>query len=123
MCISIIQFQPFQENLNVYLGLEQFISLNGNNIATLDVRGENECRRLHCTLRDLSSLLQAMGRLADHFIGDKYERNVADAKMLMERWGISDLLWWFHSNLFIVRVTNILYSFVKCFCVLNMLIS
>jgi len=85
MCISIIQFQPFQENLNVYLGLEQFISLNGNNIATLDVRGENECRRLHCTLRDLSSLLQAMGRLADHFIGDKYERNVADAKMLMER--------------------------------------
>ncbi|KAK2152122.1 hypothetical protein LSH36_339g04009 [Paralvinella palmiformis] len=78
-------FQPFQENLNVYLGLEQFISLNGNNIATLDVRGENECRRLHCTLRDLSSLLQAMGRLADHFIGDKYERNVADAKMLMER--------------------------------------
>ena len=81
-----VQFQPFQEYLNVYLGLEQFISSNGNNMRTLNVRVENECRRLHCSLRDLSSLLQAVGRLAEHFIGEKYAASVADAKMLMERY-------------------------------------
>ncbi|GIX90391.1 exportin-6 [Caerostris extrusa] len=62
-------FSIFEENLRIYFDLEQFLkpSLN-NSPLELNVCGENECRRLHCSLRDLSSMLQALGRLVVYMI-------------------------------------------------------
>jgi len=57
----------------------------------LHVTAEHDCRRLHCSLRDLSSLLQALGRLADHFIGDeKFAASFDDAFVLVERYVVTD---------------------------------
>jgi hypothetical protein len=85
------------------MGLEQFVNtdsetgvINGqhSNAASpqkgrrqLRITAENDCRRLHCTLRDLSSLLQALGRLADHFTGEeKFSVTVNDGYMLVDRY-------------------------------------
>ena len=46
---------------------------------------ENECRKLHCSLRDLSSLLQTLGRLADHFLGENFEKMIEDGKTLVQK--------------------------------------
>ncbi|XP_064478682.1 exportin-6-like isoform X2 [Ornithodoros turicata] len=51
----------FEKELAVYLELEKFV--DGS---TLRVVAENDCRRLHCSLRDLSSLLQAVGSLGEN---------------------------------------------------------
>ncbi|ETE70193.1 Exportin-6 [Ophiophagus hannah] len=60
----VAKFPVLQENLDVYLGLQQFIVTSGTG-HRLNITAENDCRRLHCSLRDLSSLLQAVGRLAE----------------------------------------------------------
>lgn len=52
----------------------------------LNITAENDCRRLHCSLRDLSSLLQAVGRLAEYFIGDVFAARFNDALTVVERW-------------------------------------
>ena len=52
----------------------------------LNITAENDCRRLHCSLRDLSSLLQAVGRLAEYFIGDVFAVRFSDALTVVERW-------------------------------------
>jgi len=52
----------------------------------LHITAEHDCRRLHCALRDLSSLLQALGRLSHHFIADnKFTASFDDAYVLVER--------------------------------------
>lgn len=51
----------------------------------LNITAENDCRRLHCSLRDLSSLLQAVGRLAEYFIGDVFASRFSDALTVVER--------------------------------------
>ncbi|XP_032184462.1 exportin-6 isoform X2 [Mustela erminea] len=51
----------------------------------LNITAENDCRRLHCSLRDLSSLLQAVGRLAEYFIGDVFAARFSDALTVVER--------------------------------------
>lgn len=73
-----------QEDLEIYLGLQQFIVHSGAG-GRLNITAENDCRRLHCSLRDLSSLLQAVGRLAEHFIGDVFNERVSDALSIVER--------------------------------------
>ncbi|CAI9592094.1 unnamed protein product [Staurois parvus] len=77
-------FAALQENLDVYLGLQQCIVTTGQD-QRLNVTAENDCRRLHCSLRDLSSLLQAVGRLAEYFIGDVFEARFNDALTVVER--------------------------------------
>uniref|UniRef100_A0A8D0CX60 Exportin 6 n=1 Tax=Sander lucioperca TaxID=283035 RepID=A0A8D0CX60_SANLU len=77
-------FPVLQDNLDVYLGLQQFIVTNGTN-RRLNISAENDCRRLHCSLRDLSSLLQAVGRLAEHFIGEVFAARFNDALVVVER--------------------------------------
>lgn len=52
----------------------------------LNITAENDCRRLHCSLRDLSSLLQAAGRLAEYFTGDVFAARFSDALTVVERW-------------------------------------
>ncbi|KAE8579138.1 hypothetical protein XENTR_v10023922 [Xenopus tropicalis] len=77
-------FSALQENLDVYLGLQRCLVTNGND-QRLNVTAENDCRRLHCSLRDLSSLLQAVGRLAEYFIGDVFGARFNDALTVVER--------------------------------------
>ena len=82
---TYLQFQPFQENLDIYSSLEQHLSTSAQGTVKLAVAAENDSRRLHCTLRDLSSLLQAVGRLADHFIAEKFQPNFSDAHTLIQK--------------------------------------
>ncbi|XP_071106408.1 exportin-6-like [Haliotis cracherodii] len=77
-------WEPFKDYMNVYMGLETCV-INGMQGRRLNITGENECRRLHCTLRDLSSLLQALGRLADHFIGEKFAERYTIAQVLVDK--------------------------------------
>ena len=54
--------------------------------AHLNISGENECRRLHCTLRDLSTMERALGRLAEHFIGEvNFANRFSDGEAIVER--------------------------------------
>ncbi|KAI3359285.1 hypothetical protein L3Q82_002800 [Scortum barcoo] len=78
------KFPVLQENLDVYMGLQQFIVTTGTS-RRLNISAENDCRRLHCSLRDLSSLLQAVGRLAEHFIGEIFAARFSDALAVVER--------------------------------------
>ena len=88
----MLQYQPLQEYLDMYLGLQQFVVPDPTPVSTgagdspspyppqrLSIVAENDGRKLHCTLRDLSSLLQALGRLANHFIADRFMDSFADA--------------------------------------------
>uniref|UniRef100_A0A4W2GJS4 Exportin-6 n=1 Tax=Bos indicus x Bos taurus TaxID=30522 RepID=A0A4W2GJS4_BOBOX len=77
-------FPVLQDNLEVYLGLQQFIVTSGSG-PRLNITAENDCRRLHCSLRDLSSLLQAVGRLAEYFTGDVFAARFSDALTVVER--------------------------------------
>uniref|UniRef100_A0AAQ4RS16 Importin N-terminal domain-containing protein n=1 Tax=Gasterosteus aculeatus aculeatus TaxID=481459 RepID=A0AAQ4RS16_GASAC len=76
-------FPVLQDNLDVYLGLRQFIVTTTSR--RLNISAENDCRRLHCSLRDLSSVLQAVGRLAEHFIGEVFAARFNDALAVVER--------------------------------------
>ncbi|XP_052055598.1 exportin-6 isoform X3 [Apodemus sylvaticus] len=77
-------FPVLQDNLDVYLGLQQFVVTSGSG-HRLNITAENDCRRLHCSLRDLSSLLQAVGRLAEYFTGDVFAARFNDALTVVER--------------------------------------
>lgn len=69
------------------IGLLASLLMNHNVISghRLNITAENDCRRLHCSLRDLSSLLQAVGRLAEYFIGDVFAARFNDALTVVER--------------------------------------
>lgn len=67
-----ILYLPFEESLDAYLGLEQYIVPDDVHGRRLNVTAENECPRLHCLLRDLSTLLQAFGTLSSRFTGDAF---------------------------------------------------
>lgn len=67
----MFQHDPWKEASTVYLHLEQAVEhCEGIDSSTrLTVTDAHECLRLHCFLRDLSSLTQTVGRLYPHFIG------------------------------------------------------
>lgn len=55
----------------------------------LNVKGEDECRSIHCTLRDLTTMQRIFGRLAGHFIGEthfqaRFDDGLAVVKRLCE---------------------------------------
>ncbi|KAB0396516.1 hypothetical protein E2I00_008528, partial [Balaenoptera physalus] len=77
-------FPVLQDNLEVYLGLQQLIVTSGSG-HRLNITAENDCQRLRCSLRDLSSLLQAVGHLAEYFIGDVFAVRFSDALTVLER--------------------------------------
>uniref|UniRef100_A0A673NGG2 Exportin-6-like n=1 Tax=Sinocyclocheilus rhinocerous TaxID=307959 RepID=A0A673NGG2_9TELE len=77
-------FPVLQEDLDIYLGLQQFIVRSGAS-RRLNITAEADCRKLHCTLRDLSSLLQAVGRLAEFFTGDVFTTRFNDALAIVQR--------------------------------------
>ena len=56
---------------------EEFVGLRDAIVSTsqgchLNVKSETECRRIHCTSRDLATLQRIFGRLAGHFIGEMH---------------------------------------------------
>jgi hypothetical protein len=65
------QHNPWKEASAVYLHLERAVECceGIDNSRRLTVTDAHECLRLHCFLRDLSSLTQAVGRMYPHFIG------------------------------------------------------
>lgn len=103
-------YEPFREHLDIYLGLDQFVRNNAQG-RHLTITAENECRKLHCSLRDLASLLQALGRLAEHFIGEKFLERFTDGTMLLERL-VNTVVYGSKSQLFNVTSTiqNVLHT-------------
>uniref|UniRef100_A0A672QHL7 Exportin-6-like n=1 Tax=Sinocyclocheilus grahami TaxID=75366 RepID=A0A672QHL7_SINGR len=79
-----VLFPVLQEDLDIYLGLQQFIMRSGTS-RRLNITAEADCRKLHCALRDLSSLLQAVGRLAEFFTGDVFSARFNDALAIVQR--------------------------------------
>lgn len=52
----------------------------------LNIRDEQECRRLHFSLRDLSTMERALGRLAEHFTGEvNFAYRFTDGEAIVER--------------------------------------
>ncbi|XP_055948034.1 exportin-6-like isoform X2 [Argiope bruennichi] len=79
-------FSVFEENLRIYFDLEQYMKPPSNSSpAELNVCGENECRRLHCSLRDLSSMLQALGRMVIYMSGEHFATRKLDAQKTLEK--------------------------------------
>lgn len=66
-----ILFPLFMEYSEVFFGLRSAMVKTGEGFE-LNVKEENECRRIHCTLRDLTSMQRIFGRLAGHFIGERH---------------------------------------------------
>ena len=81
----LFQYGPFLEVMGTYFGLEPYVVGVGSD-RKLTLQAETHCRKLHCTLRDLSSLLQGLGRLAEHFIGEKFVERFTNSQELIERY-------------------------------------
>ncbi|XP_028395482.1 exportin-6-like [Dendronephthya gigantea] len=66
-----ILFPLFVEYSEAFVGLRSALVKTAQG-CELNVKGENECRRIHCTSRDLTTLQRIFGRLAGHFIGETH---------------------------------------------------
>ncbi len=44
-----------------------------------------ECEKLHAVLKDLTSILQAVGRLAEHFVGEYFLPRFSDGHSVVEK--------------------------------------
>ena len=54
----------------------------------LSITNESECRQLHCTLRDLTTMERALGRLSEHFIGEvNFANRFSDGEAIVDRLG------------------------------------
>ena len=91
------QWSPFQEHVENYLGIEKFVDGSGVE-RRLRISAENGCRKLHCVLRDLSSLLQALGRLAAHFTGEHFVDRFSNALQIVSRYGVASIICLFSSE-------------------------
>ncbi|XP_054164812.1 exportin-6-A-like [Oppia nitens] len=77
--------QLHNENLQSFFGLEHCLQTNANN-ETIGLKlSEADICRLQCTLRDLSTSLKLVGRLADHFTSDNFNRWFVSTKSLIEK--------------------------------------
>ena len=54
-------------------------------VKTLSVNKGIESEKLHAVLKDLTSMLQAVGRLSEHFTGDHFVSRFSDGKVLIEK--------------------------------------
>jgi hypothetical protein len=79
----VIEFH--NENLQSFLGLEHFIERDQNNKPIKLNLSESDICRLNCTLRDLSTALKLLGRLADYFITENFNRWLSSTKSLIEK--------------------------------------
>ncbi|XP_031571842.1 exportin-6-like [Actinia tenebrosa] len=78
-------FPLFNEYSKVYHSLEPHITKTPQGVH-LNISSESEFRQLHWTLRDLSTLERALGRLVDHFIGEvNFSNRFSDGEAIVER--------------------------------------
>ncbi|KAJ8245789.1 hypothetical protein GJAV_G00260340 [Gymnothorax javanicus] len=77
-------YPVLQENVNIYLGVRQFIVPTSTGVR-LNIASESDCQQLRCALRDLSALLQAAGRLGESFTGAAFASRFNDALTVVER--------------------------------------
>ncbi|PNF22047.1 Exportin-6 [Cryptotermes secundus] len=82
-----LMYDPWKEASAVYLHLERAIEPHESTDYSrrLTVTEAHECMRLHCLLRDLSSLTQAVGRMYPHFIGQPFSTRFPHAQQLVSR--------------------------------------
>lgn len=80
-------FPLFSEYCDVYIGLGEFVTKTAHGLQ-LGISGENECHQLHCSLRDLTTMERALGRLSEHFIGEvNFANRFSDGEAIVERLG------------------------------------
>eukprot|EP00794_Sanderia_malayensis_P009373 gene9373-10360_t len=78
--------EVLQSNLDVYFGLESHISDHSLPGRRLQLSNSEELRHLHVCLVDLSTSLQAIGRLAHLFFGDEnLNKKLEDGLIVVER--------------------------------------
>lgn len=81
--VYTLVYSIFQENMEIYCDLERYVKTGSSGQNHLFITGENECRRLHCSMRDLSSVLQGIGRLVEQMCDDKFpEQNYVPQRTL-----------------------------------------
>ena len=44
-----------------------------------------DCEKLHAVLKDLASVLQALGRVAEHFVDEAFATRLPDAQLLVKK--------------------------------------
>ncbi|CAL4120451.1 unnamed protein product, partial [Meganyctiphanes norvegica] len=77
-------YEPWSDAAKIYLSLQSnMVEQNGRR--RLNISAEHECPRLHCLLRDLSSLLQAIGRLSTLFLGEDLPKRSTTAIQVIEK--------------------------------------
>lgn len=54
-------------------------------VKTLSINKGLECEKLHAVLKDLTSVLQAIGRLSEHFTGEHFVPRFSNAKLIVEK--------------------------------------
>ena len=86
------------ENLQSFFGLEHCIKTEDNSKGIVLQLSETDVCRLHCTLRDLSTALRLVGRLADHFTTESFNRWFLTTKTLIEK--LIQALIFFNKNQF-----------------------
>lgn len=80
-------FPLFSEYCDVYIGLGEYVRKSAHGLH-LGISSENECHQLHCTLRDLTTMERALGRLSEHFIGEvNFANRFSDGEAIVERLG------------------------------------
>ena len=52
---------------------------------SLMISEASECEKLHAVLKDLTSVLQAVGRLSEHFTGDFFVPRLSEAQLLVQK--------------------------------------
>ncbi|KAK3752549.1 hypothetical protein QZH41_013414 [Actinostola sp. cb2023] len=78
-------FPLFSEYTDVYHSLDRHITKTSQGLH-LNITNESECSHLHRTLRDLSTMERALGRLVEHFIGEvNFANRFSDGEAIIER--------------------------------------
>lgn len=68
----------------IYLSLSQVIVERGKD-RILSISVGTQCENLHAVLKDLTTVLQALGRLAEHFSEDHFVERLHEAQQLMNQ--------------------------------------
>ena len=69
----------------MYVSLSSQLQVTSSGERRLLLANETDSRKLHGILRDLTSSLQALGRLVDHFLDEKFEQTFQDAHALVSK--------------------------------------
>jgi hypothetical protein len=82
------QLVPLLESYSsVYLSLAHLISRSGDT-ATLAIADGPDCEKLHVVLKDLASVLQALGGVSEHFVDEAFTMRLHDAQLLVRKFCI-----------------------------------